>query len=60
MCFSHANGHMSILYVDCIIFPTNRFVGKLCPYIIFSILSLKTKLKQRLNGLHQLLMILDD
>jgi hypothetical protein len=32
MCFSHAKGHMSILYVGCRKFLTNRFVGNLCPF----------------------------
>jgi hypothetical protein len=33
-------GHISILYVDCKKFPTNRFVGNLCPYnsVIFFVL----------------------
>jgi hypothetical protein len=30
MCFSHAMGHMLILYVSCMKFPRNRFVGNLC------------------------------
>jgi hypothetical protein len=25
--------HMSLLYVGCMKFPTNRFVGNLCPLI---------------------------
>jgi len=33
MWFSHAKGHMSILYVSCRKFPTNRLVGNFCPYI---------------------------
>jgi hypothetical protein len=33
MCFSHAKGHMSILYMSCMKFPTNRFVGNFCLYI---------------------------
>jgi len=31
MCFSHAKGHMSILYVSCMKFPTNQFVGNFYP-----------------------------
>jgi hypothetical protein len=30
MCFSHAKGHMSTLYMGCMKFFTNRFVGNLC------------------------------
>jgi hypothetical protein len=30
MCFSHANGHMSILYINCIKFPTKQFVRNFC------------------------------
>jgi hypothetical protein len=30
MCFSHANGHMSILYVNCRKFSINWFVKNLC------------------------------
>jgi hypothetical protein len=33
MYFSHAKGHMSILYVGYMKFPTNWFVGNLCPRI---------------------------
>jgi hypothetical protein len=33
-CFSQVKGHMSILYVSCIKFPTNRFVGNFCPIFI--------------------------
>jgi hypothetical protein len=32
MCFSHANGPIPILYVDCIKFPTNQFVENLCDF----------------------------
>jgi hypothetical protein len=31
MWFSHAKGHVSILYVGCIEFLTNRFIENLCP-----------------------------
>jgi len=37
-CASHIfKGHMSVLYMDCTKFPTNRFVGNLCSLIIGSI-----------------------
>jgi len=32
MCFSHAKGHISFLYISCMKFPTNRFVGNFCPF----------------------------
>jgi hypothetical protein len=31
MCFSHAKGHMLILYVGYIKFPANRFIENFCP-----------------------------
>jgi hypothetical protein len=34
MWFLYANGYMSILYAGCKKFPTNRFVGNLCPIYI--------------------------
>jgi hypothetical protein len=33
LCFSHAKRHMSILYMGCMKFPTNRFEGNLCPWL---------------------------
>jgi hypothetical protein len=36
MCFSHANEHMSILYVGCRKFFINRFVEIFCPFIQLS------------------------
>jgi hypothetical protein len=33
MCNSHANGHMSLLYVGCMKFPTNWFLENLCPFL---------------------------
>jgi len=36
MCFSHVKGHMSILYVGCRKFLTNRFVENFCLYVLAS------------------------
>jgi len=50
MCFSHANGHMSILYIDYTKFFTNLFIRNFCPYCINSRVQVQT-------GLYSFLML---